>query len=297
MGDGVGRSESTTRSRAGCSRTRSTTSTSRGTTAASSTRLAGAAGAQQRRRLRRRGHGSRGGRGRREHAALDHRQLGAAQRARRAPGRQGRVSSSTTSTRASAAPVASPISCGDRITRSRSRRTRRRRRAGSSASCRRSRPRCGAGESPPSDFRSAAGTLEAVEQLLAEHPAMRLTCSSLSLFSARPRRRSRSSRELGFPGDRPGRDPDASARARRLRRPRPGDARCARAMPIDASRRSRSRRWSRFPRDGLERWDAEEIDARVAWAVQACTRARLRAPRARCRQPARRRAHRAPKRT
>ncbi len=99
---------------------------------------------------------------------------------------------------------------------------------------------------------------------------MRLTCSSLSLFSATPEEAIAIVAELGFPAidlvgiptlppahvDYAGRDPatldaleDAIARA---------GIEVATVVAI--------------PTDGLEHWDAEEIDARVAWAVQACTR-------------------------
>ena len=99
---------------------------------------------------------------------------------------------------------------------------------------------------------------------------MRLTCSSLSLFSATPEEAIAIVAELGFPAidlvgiptlppahvDYAGRDPatldaldDAIARA---------GIEVATVVAI--------------PTDGLEHWDAEEIDARVAWAVHACTR-------------------------
>ena len=97
---------------------------------------------------------------------------------------------------------------------------------------------------------------------------MRLTCSSLSLFSATPAEAIAIVAELGFPAmdlvgiptlppshvDYAGRDPatldalvDAIARS---------GIEVATVVAI--------------PTDGLEHWDAEEIDARVAWAVQAC---------------------------
>lgn len=99
---------------------------------------------------------------------------------------------------------------------------------------------------------------------------MRLTCSSLSLFSATPEEAVAIVAELGFPAidlvgiptlppahvDYAGRDPatlealaDAVARAR---------IEVATVVAI--------------PTDGLDHWDAVEIDARVAWAVGACSR-------------------------
>ena len=68
------------------------------------------------------------------------------------------------------------------------------------------------GKTPPSDFRSAAGTLEAVEQLRRSIETMRLTCSSLSLFSATPEEAIAIVAELGFPAIDLVGIPDASTR-------------------------------------------------------------------------------------
>jgi sugar phosphate isomerase/epimerase len=98
---------------------------------------------------------------------------------------------------------------------------------------------------------------------------MRLTCSSLSLFSAPPEEAIAIVTELGFPAidlvgiptlppphvDYAGRDP---ATLRSLA------AAVAHAGLDVASVVA-------VPADGLAHWDAGELDARVAWAVQACT--------------------------
>src|SRR6202042_3882892 len=99
---------------------------------------------------------------------------------------------------------------------------------------------------------------------------MRLTCSSLSLFSATPEEAIAIVAELGFPAidlvgiptlppahvDYAGRDPatlDALV-----------DAITQAGIEVATL--------CATPPAGLEHWAADEIDARVAWAVQACTR-------------------------
>jgi sugar phosphate isomerase/epimerase len=97
---------------------------------------------------------------------------------------------------------------------------------------------------------------------------MRLTCSSLSLFSARPDEAIAIVAELGFPAidlvgiptlppshvDYAGRDPGTlQALVEAV-----GHAGIEVATIVA------------IPTDGLDHWDATEIDARVAWAVRAC---------------------------
>jgi sugar phosphate isomerase/epimerase len=97
---------------------------------------------------------------------------------------------------------------------------------------------------------------------------MRLTCSSLSLFSATPEEAIRIVAELGFPAidlvgiptlppshvDYAGRDP-ATLQALVDTVGREG----IEVATIVA-----------IPTDGLDHWDTAEIDARVAWAISAC---------------------------
>ena len=97
---------------------------------------------------------------------------------------------------------------------------------------------------------------------------MRLTCSSLSLMSAPPDEAIRTIGELGFPAldlvgiptlppphlDVVTRDPAELTKLARLVE----DAGLEVATVVA------------LPTDGMEHWDVEEIDARVAWAVRAC---------------------------
>jgi sugar phosphate isomerase/epimerase len=98
---------------------------------------------------------------------------------------------------------------------------------------------------------------------------MRLTCSSLSLFSATPEEAIAIVAELGFPAidlvgiptlppshvDYAGRDP-ATLRAL-------VDAVGGAGIEVATV--------VAIPTDGLAHWDAGEVDARVAWAVDACS--------------------------
>lgn len=97
---------------------------------------------------------------------------------------------------------------------------------------------------------------------------MRLTCSSLSLFSLAPAEAIATIAELGFPAmdlvGIPTLEPSHLDVARRD--PTELDA-LARAVELSGIELATV---VTVPSDGLERWDAEEIDARVSWAVKGC---------------------------
>jgi sugar phosphate isomerase/epimerase len=101
---------------------------------------------------------------------------------------------------------------------------------------------------------------------------MRLTCSSLSLYSATPEEAIRIVAELGFPAidlvgiptlppahiDYADRDP----------------ARLASVVDAITDAEIEVASVVVIPTDGLDHWDQEEINARVSWAVHACQQLR-----------------------
>jgi sugar phosphate isomerase/epimerase len=97
---------------------------------------------------------------------------------------------------------------------------------------------------------------------------MRVTCSSLSLFSLTPEEAMATIAELGFP----------AMELVGIPTLQPIHLDVARRDPAELDRLARGLDRAGIematvvtvPSDGLDRWDGEEIDARVAWAVRAC---------------------------